>query len=195
MIKETIPTKFHHLISSTMFKSNFYSFLLLSVLFISCNTEKDDIESPKAFSMDAVIGRWKIVSASAEVAGGVITLPNLFDAMSPLISGNKEALAFAMFGPNTIIEYKRNNIFEERSGLYATPPTTTEADFGTATGTYVANEAEGTLNIIYNAGSSPATLNRNSLVVSVNAKTLVIKFDVVNSGATATNTFTYSKLP
>ena len=150
-------TKFHHLISSAMFKSNFHYFLFFSVFCISCNTEIDDIVSPKAFSKDAVIGKWRIVSASAEVAGGVITLPNLFDTLSPLITGNKEALAFTLFGQNTIIEYKQNNIFEEKSGLYATPPTTKEADFAKATGTYVANETEGTLNITYNAGSSPAT--------------------------------------
>ncbi len=179
-----------------MFKSTFYSFLLLSALFIGCNTEKDDIvPEPKAFSMDAVIGRWRIASASSVAAGGAITIPNLFDATSPLISSSQDALAFAIFGPNTTIEYKRNNIFEERSGLYATPPTTTQANFVTATGTYVANETAGTLSHTFNAGSSPAALNRSAQVVSVNATTLVIKFDIVNSGVTATNTFTYTKLP
>lgn len=177
-----------------MFKSSFYLSVMLLVLFTSCNTNKDDIKPADAFSMSDVIGKWKIESASSVAAGGAITIPDLFDVTSPFISGSQDALGFAVFGPNTVLEFKQNNVFEEKSGLYATPPTTTEADFGTATGKYVADEVEGTLKLTYDSGSSAAALNRDAIVVSVNATTLVLKFDIVNSGVTATNTFTYKKL-
>ena len=148
-------------------------------------------EKQTGFTQQEISFNWKLTAGKVT---SPLSIPDIFDTSNPLISGNPTALA-AVCTKNSVIEFKANNTFTETSSCYIPLGTGNNPQ----NGTYIFNQAEGSITISYtNASTFPTLLVGRKVVIKSISGTptkMIVSYATNQSGIDIITEFTYEKQP
>ncbi len=178
--------------------------LILVVSLYACDTKKTTTApapAPTGFTAAQVAGTWRLTSGSSLVAGGAITIPNIFDqtAANPAIGSPDGRGAFCT--KNSVLTLDATGTFTE-AFVAATYTFSGQPDqlcgASTLSGTFaipvpaVTTPASPSVLTLTYAGGTPSP--RPLTVKSVTATNMVIEISSNAGGVPSVTTVTYTKI-
>ncbi len=172
--------------------------LVLGISLYACDTKKDPapvVVPPPAtgFTAAQVAGTWKLTAGSSSVAGGAISIPNIFDQTAAnLAIGNADGRA-AFCTKNSILTLNASGTFTENFAT-ATYVLAGQADqtctASSVAGTFAIPTSSSVLTLTY-TGGTPAP--RIFMVKTVTATNMTVEISSNAGGVASVNTVTYTK--
>lgn len=147
----------------------------------SCNTPKDAADPVPVFEASALVGKWKLVAGSADIGGGAIIVPNIFDRANLLLQADTTGFC----SQNAVLELLVGSRFQEASNCYLTFPNRTVA------GLYTFNQSAASFVLTYNAETRITP--RNYRITELTTKVMKVNYSDTRQGVVFLSKLMYEK--
>jgi hypothetical protein len=165
-----------------MSKKNSIYFIFICFLgLFSCNTPKDPAPPIPIFNVEELVGKWKLVAGSADIGGGAIVIPNIFDRTNGLLQADTTGFC----SENAILELRTNNQFLETSNCHQ--------NFinNTLSGTYTFRQDAATFVITYQAEAKITP--RAYRITDLNSTEMKVNYSDTRQGIVFLSKLTYQR--
>ncbi len=162
-------------------KLSIFIFSLGLIGYFSCNTPKDPAPPLPVFELANLVGKWKLVAGSADIGGGAIVIPNIFDRTNILLQSDTTGFC----SQNAVLELLTENRFQERSNCFQTSPTKTFA------GTYTFRQEAAAFVLTYNAEARITP--RNYRITELTPTGMKLNYSDTRQGVVFLSKLTYEK--
>lgn len=147
----------------------------------SCNTPKDPAPPVPVFEASDLVGKWKLVAGSADIGGGAIVIPNIFDRTNILLQSDTTGFC----SQNAVLELLAGSRFQETSNCYLTFPNKTLA------GVYTFSQSAASFVLTYNAEARITP--RNYRITELTTQVMKVSYSDTRQGVVFLSKLTYQK--
>ena len=164
-------------------KPKIYTILfLLGILWFACNTPKDLAPPVPIFNANDLVGNWKLVAGSADIGGGAIVIPDIFDRTNTLLQADTSGFC----SKGAVLSLLAGGTFRETSDCYQVVANKTFA------GVYTFRQEAAAFALSY----PPETKieQRVYRITTLNTKEMKVNFSSTRAGITFISKLTYQKL-
>jgi hypothetical protein len=165
-----------------MYKKNLIViFFMVQIGCFSCNTPKDPAPPVPVFEASDLVGKWELVAGAADIGGGAIVIPNIFDRTNLLLQSDTTGFC----SQNAVLELLTGIRFQETSNCYQTFPNKTLA------GIYTFNQSAASFVLTYNEEAKITP--RNYRITELTTNTMKVSYSDTRQGVVFLSKLTYQK--